>query len=52
MNLYNIWVLLSEMSGKKNIDKYFHDIQILLDAPIYIYLFIFLSLQNNSSHSH
>ncbi len=32
MNLYNIWVSLSEMSDK-NIDL-FHDIQIFLDVPV------------------
>ncbi len=34
MNLYNIWVSLSEMSDK-NIDL-FHDIQFLLDVPVYV----------------
>ncbi len=32
MNLYNIWVSLSEMSDK-NIDL-FHDIQFFLDVPV------------------
>ncbi len=32
MNLYNIWVSLSEMSNK-NIDL-FHDIQIFWDVPV------------------
>ncbi len=34
MNLYNIWGSLSEMSDK-NIDL-FHDIQFLLDVPVYV----------------
>ncbi len=33
MNLYNIWVSLSEMNDK-NIDL-FHDIQFILDLPVY-----------------
>ncbi len=32
MNLYNIWVSLSEMSDK-NIEL-FHDIQFFLDVPV------------------
>ncbi len=34
MNLYNIWVSLSEMSDK-NIDI-FHDIQYFLDVPVFV----------------
>ncbi len=34
MNLYNIWVSLSEMS-EKNIDL-FHDILIFLDVPVHL----------------
>ncbi len=33
MNLYSIWVSLSEMSDT-NIDI-FHDIQLFLDVPVY-----------------
>ncbi len=34
MNLYNIWVSLSEMSDQKYWP--FHDIQIFLDVPVYV----------------
>ncbi len=39
MNLYKIWVSLSEMSDK-NIDI-FHDIQFFLDVAAYHYFCIF-----------
>ncbi len=34
MNLYNIWISLSEMSDKK-FDR-FHDIHIFWDVPVYL----------------
>ncbi len=43
MNLYNIWVSLSEMSDTKYL--LFHDIQFFVDVPVYIYRYVLFPIE-------